>query len=257
MNLEALAAAADDNLGAAWALLGHHAGFALARFDNVSIASAGVPMAFFNGAFASGPCADPSGVVADVISFYAGRNVPFLLWARPPDGDGLLAAGRAAGLRDAGGPPLMVLPVIDEIPLPPMELDVRIVNDPAGLQGHRRVVAGGFGMPPELAQVILGDGLLDDPDAAIAVGCLDGEPVATALLARTGDTAGVYNVATLDAFRGKGYGAAVTWAAVAEGARRGCTHAALQSSDAGYRVYARMGFIDLGRYVQLEGPPHE
>ena len=43
--------------------------------------------------------------------------------------------------------------------------------------------------------------------------------------------------------------------AVAEGARRGCTHSVLQASPSGYPVYRRMGFTDLGRYVQLEGPP--
>ena len=49
--------------------------------------------------------------------------------------------------------------------------------------------------------------------------------------------------------------AAYLRAGVAEGARRGCTNSILQASDAGYPIYRRMGFVDLGRYVQLEGPP--
>ena len=87
------------------------------------------------------------------------------------------------------------------------------------------------------------------------IGRVDGQPVATALLAQTDETAGIYNVATLAEYRGRGFGEAATWAAVGEGARRGCTHSVLQSSDLGYPVYSRMGFVDVGRYVQLEGPP--
>jgi predicted GNAT family acetyltransferase len=75
------------------------------------------------------------------------------------------------------------------------------------------------------------------------------------MLVRSDETAGVYNVVTVPAHRGKGYGAAVTWAVVAEGARRGCTHAVLQASETGYPVYRRMGFVDAGWYVELTGPP--
>ena len=84
---------------------------------------------------------------------------------------------------------------------------------------------------------------------------MDGSPVSTSLLTTSGATAGINNVATVDGSRGRGYGAALTWAAVTEGAQRGCTHAILQASESGYPVYCRMGFVDLGRYVQLEGPP--
>lgn len=71
----------------------------------------------------------------------------------------------------------------------------------------------------------------------------------------SGTTAGINNVATHPDLRANGYGAALTWAAVAEGARRGCTHSILQASESGYPVYRKMGYTDLGRYVQLEGPP--
>ena len=75
------------------------------------------------------------------------------------------------------------------------------------------------------------------------------------MLVRSDETAGVYNVVTLPAHRGKGYGASVTWAVVAEGARRGCTHAVLQASESGYPVYRRMGFIDGAWHMELAGPP--
>jgi GNAT superfamily N-acetyltransferase len=255
MDMLGLSDAADRNLTAAWTLLGRAAGFAHAVFDTVTVSASGLPSAFFNGAFAAGTSADPVATIAATIDFFAERNLPFLLWVRAGGDDGLVQAARTAGLRDVGGPPLMVLPAIEGIPEPPFDLQVRIASSSDELDHHAAVVAGGFGMPIEFARVILSAALLHDPDAAMAVGYVGGRPVTTALLARSGDTAGVYNVATLDEHRGRGYGEAATWAVIAEGLHRGCTHAVLQSSDAGYPVYARMGFMDLGRYRQLEGPP--
>jgi GNAT superfamily N-acetyltransferase len=255
MDMLGLSDAADRNLAAAWTMLGRAAGFAHDVFDSVTVNASGLPMAFFNGAFAAGTSSNPALTISAMSDFFAAHRVPYLLWVRAGGDDRLVEAARAAGLRDAGGPPLMILPVIEGIPQPPFDLDVRIVSTIDELHDHATVVSAGFGMPIEVARMILGPPLLDDPDAAIAVGYFRGAPVTTALLARSGDTAGVYNVATVEDFRGRGFGEAATWAVIAEGARRGCTHSVLQSSDAGYPVYTRMGFMDVGRYRQLEGPP--
>ena len=64
-------------------------------------------------------------------------------------------------------------------------------------------------------------------------------------------------MATPPEFRRRGYGAAATWAAIEVGAQRGCDHAVLQASEMGAPVYRRMGFVDVGRYVQLEGAAPE
>ena len=100
-----LVVAGDHNLASAWAALGRHGGFAVGQTDTVSLTSSGLPIAFFNGAFTTGRCADPQRVVADVIEFFGERNVPFLLWVRHGVDDALLDAGLGAGLRNAGGPP--------------------------------------------------------------------------------------------------------------------------------------------------------
>ena len=221
----------------------------------MTMTATGLPIAFFNGAFASAPAIDPDAVVRDVLQFYASRGVPYLMWVRDGADDALLAAGRAAGLTDAGGPPVQVLDPILSAPALPPELVVELATDSADVQAHRDVLVAGFGMPLDVAQRVIGDGCLGDPDLAIVVGRVDSIAVATAVLVRSGDTAGVYNVATVPEHQHKGFGAAVTWAVVAEGTRRGCTHAVLQASEAGYPVYRRMGFTDLGRYVQLAGPP--
>lgn len=255
MHLDALATAADENLSAAWSSLGRHGERPVAEADGVSMVCTGLPIAFFNGAFLHAPPSDSRAAVAAVVSFFAGREVPYLLWAREPVGSAVLDAGRSAGLRDAGEVPVLGLPGIGDIPPPPAELELELVTTPQALADHHAVMAAGFGTPLAIAQHLVTPSILADPTVAALVGRVAGAPVTTALLAMSGDTAGIYNVATAPTHRGRGYGAAASWAAVAEGARRGCSHAALQASQAGYPIYKRMGFVDLGVYAQLEGPP--
>ncbi len=61
-----------------------------------------------------------------------------------------------------------------------------------------------------------------------------------------------HNVATIEAARGRGYGTAMTWAAIADAAP-GVEIAVLQASALGRPVYERMGFRMVVEYDELEG----
>jgi GNAT superfamily N-acetyltransferase len=74
------------------------------------------------------------------------------------------------------------------------------------------------------------------------------------MLVATGSVAGIYWVATLDEQRGRGYGAALTWAAVAGGRELGCRIASLQASRLGRPVYSRMGFVHVLDHESLRPP---
>lgn len=247
---------ADENLAGSWAAFGRAAG-AVGGADRCTFVATGIPAAFFNGAYAAGAVADPERVVADALGFMAEQRVPWLLWVREGVDDALLDAGRGAGLTDAGGPPAMALPSISAIPPAPDGLEVRLASTPSDLVDFRDLTTRGFEMPAEVSAAMIADSLLDDPAIAIVIGSVAGTPVSCALVSITGTTAGIYNVGTPPEFRRHGYGAAVTWAAIEEGARRGCDHSILQASEMGAPVYRAMGFVDVGRYVQLEGasPP--
>ena len=96
-------------------------------------------------------------------------------------------------------------------------------------------------------------GLLTGIDASgwrVALGRADGE-VATAGIAfdHYGDC-GIYNVGTLDRARRRGLGTAVTARLACEARDRDCTTASLQSTAIAERVYARVGFRDLGRHLE-------
>jgi N-acetylglutamate synthase len=252
---DSLGSLADVNLASTWAAMVRLGGGPTERVGPVQLFATGLSAAFFNGAVATGPSREPDACIARSVEFMAEHDVPWLLWVREGVDDALLDAGRKAGLRDAGGPPAMGWSLIAPPWPPPMDLEISVVDDHTGIEAHRDLTSRAFGIPPEIARRLVCDAMITDPGFAVVLGCVDGEPVSTALVSVTGTTVGVYNVATPAEHQCRGYGRALTRAAVDEGIRRGCDHAVLQSSPAGQPVYEAMGFTHLGSYVQLEGPP--
>ena len=246
---------ADINMAQTWAIMGRAMGAAIGRADSAVFVASGLDAAFFNGVYTTGPVTDPDAVVREAIAFMADQQVPWLLWVREGVDDPLLDAGRRLGLTDAGGPPGMALASIGPSPDGPAGLDIEVVDDQPGIDTFCDLAARGFEMPIDFAARLVSEATLAEPGIVAVLGTVAGEPVSVALVSVTGSTAGIYNVATPTEHRRRGYGAAVTWAAIQEGARLGCDHAILQASDMGAPVYRDMGFVDIGRYVQLEGPP--
>ena len=90
-----------------------------------------------------------------------------------------------------------------------------------------------------------------DPSAFhILVARLAGENVATAMAFDHDGDCGVFNVSTLEAARRRGLGTALTARLVHDAVERGCSTASLQSTAMAERVYAAVGFRDLGRILE-------
>jgi ribosomal protein S18 acetylase RimI-like enzyme len=98
-----------------------------------------------------------------------------------------------------------------------------------------------FGPPDEIAFEVL-----------IAV--VDGESVATAMAYDHHGDCGIYNVTTLEHARRRGLGSALTALHLHDAAARGCRTASLQSTPIAERVYASVGFRDLGRFLEYVRP---
>ena len=114
------------------------------------------------------------------------------------------------------------------------------------MAAYHRVTGEAFQALPELADLLTpAPGFASDPDIAVLTGSVDGIDVTAAGYSRSGDTAVLWGVATLEAHRGQGYGSAVSRAAIAHAVERGCTTAALRSGPKSIPVYERLGF----RYV--------
>jgi predicted GNAT family acetyltransferase len=66
---------------------------------------------------------------------------------------------------------------------------------------------------------------------------------------------GIYNAATLPAFRRRGLGTAVTALLMHDAQARGCRTASVQSTKVAEHVYAMVGFRDLGRILEFTPRP--
>jgi GNAT superfamily N-acetyltransferase len=83
---------------------------------------------------------------------------------------------------------------------------------------------------------------------------VDGEPVAASLAFDCDGDCGIFNVGTIPTARRRGLATALTALQLHDAAERGCETASLQSTPMAERVYAAVGFEDLGRILEYAPP---
>lgn len=191
--------------------------------------------------------AEAGAVVAEAAELFPDTVTYFLLspWLTPDF--------TPHGLARLGYPPLML-----RLPAPrptsdPAGVEVREVRDADTLAVAERVLVEGYPMPGTEPGAVLGAGLLDGT-TRVWLGYVDGEPVSVAAAHRTAGTTLVEYVAALPAARGRGAGAAVTWAATLSDPE---APAVLVASDDGRPTYERMGYLALERWAAWLRPGAE
>jgi ribosomal protein S18 acetylase RimI-like enzyme len=105
-----------------------------------------------------------------------------------------------------------------------------------------------------LRLVGLPEGLLggvDDAAFHALVARVDDRTVTAGLAFDHGDDCGIYNVSTLEHARRQGLGTAVTALLLHDALERGCHTASLQATSMAERLYAAIGFRDLGRILEF------
>jgi GNAT superfamily N-acetyltransferase len=205
----------------------------------------------FNPVFVTGPIEDPAKMVEDSKSFMGGLGVSsWRLVAAPPLISVVRASAVAAGLRPGREMPGMVLdPIPARAPARPAGLRIRRVVDATLWRTMLRVGLATFtGATP------------DDPDRFLPytpaigakgyVGFVGKVPVSTSLCVSSSGVGGVFFVSTNSEYRGRGYGAALTWQAAVDSRREGCRTSYLQASEMGLPIYQRMGYREITRYQE-------
>lgn len=125
---------------------------------------------------------------------------------------------------------------LDDLRLPRPEIELGQAN----WCEHLRIA----GAPPNLLDHA-------DPHAYhILIARLGGEDVATAMAFDHAGDCGIYNTGTLEHARRRGLATALTALHVRDALTRGCETASLQSTQMAERVYAAVGFNDLGRILE-------
>jgi GNAT superfamily N-acetyltransferase len=202
----------------------------------------GVGLPALNGVWPERADPDP-GAVAGLLDRVQATGLPHCLQLRPGASPALagLAAARAMS--------------------PDEEIPLMVMADPAAVTGarqlaglvlrqlspeqvvlHARVAAAGFEAPQEPFVQLMTADVLRLPGVRCYLGDIGGQAVTTGLGVTVGEFTEVFSIATPPAHRRRGYGAAVTARAVADGLAAGASWAWLQSSPPGYATYARLGF---------------
>jgi hypothetical protein len=210
--------------------------------------------AFHNMVLPRGP-QDAEALLAAVRDFHGRRRLPFSVWTRAHADEALEAALRGCGLVELFRMPAMALLADPGTRCEPAGLEIRRVTDDAGRRDYLEVTAEAYsvyGTPRSIFdRVFTSLESLVAPHVAGFVSYRGREPVSAALVHLSHGVAGINWVGTVSGARGRGFGEAVTWAAVREGFRRGAALVNLQASPMGRPIYERMGFITPSDYRVL------
>ncbi|MFO0877424.1 MAG: GNAT family N-acetyltransferase [Gemmataceae bacterium] len=218
-----------------------------------------------NKAVVVGPAPPFRRVLALADAFFGSESGGFGVVVEADAGNPVEAELRAAGWQVFEDEPALVLPTFSgQLPPVPTGLEIRRVIDNTGRRDLGHVLARGFGAPTAEGMVELSPEAYEDlvpslecasdPEVALLVGYLDGVPASSAFLFIVGQIAGITGVATVPEYRRRGLAEALTWAAIREGAARGCTCAALAGLGASFELYRKMGFVHVCNHRAYQRP---
>ena len=200
----------------------------------------------FNLALSDETLHDPQAALDAAEDRFGGAGLRWLLKLQPELDRDLIVHARRRGI-ELDEEPVYAMPIrpwaatAALTPASPLSISVAT---PDTIDDAVHCFADAFDADPGEISRELGPNLLTVPTFTVFVGYLAGEPVASSMLATTRGVglAGIYSVATRPAQRGRGFGTALTAAALAEAAGQGYDTAVLEPSPSGAALYRRMGF---------------
>ncbi|SFE09605.1 Acetyltransferase (GNAT) domain-containing protein [Paenibacillus catalpae] len=125
-------------------------------------------------------------------------------------------------------------------------LEVRPVREPQELEDYRKTILAGFSIPEPMADIFC-KVFVDGPSQNSSmiqhyIAYLDGVPVTTLSTFIDGDVAGIYSIATVEAYRSRGMAQAVLTHALDVVQQKGAKLAVIHATPMGRKVYQRVGF---------------
>ena len=250
--------AIEADVHGAWAGLGRSTVCELNETPDAAWMLSGMPDQDYNKVFRSEFQPDDADArIEEILAYYESKSVPMSWWLMPSSGPADLGARlEARGLNRRSDLPGMALHInqVNGDFAPPTGFVIERVQDDDTLAAFVHISSVAFSLPetmePGLLRIASGAGYGQKDRFCHFLGRLDGEPVATATGYFGEGVVGVQNITTVPQARRRGVGTATTMAVIREARERGYRIASLQSSEAAYSMYERMGFRE---YVAIIG----
>ncbi|MBU4315643.1 MAG: GNAT family N-acetyltransferase [Proteobacteria bacterium] len=207
-----------------------------------SIWNTGAPMRQFNVFFVKEKTSKPEKLLQKAKEFFGVRKLPFLVSFREGLEKDFLSPLEDKGYKEVRSSTVMTLMTLPETNPYGKDLNIQRVADAQGLADFQKVVEKSYGLGEGVGPFVITEAVLNLPDVELFTGYAGDRPACTSMLFKTGQAAGIYWVATLEEFRNRGFGRAITAQPLVAGKQRGCTFGCLQASDMGKPVYEKMGF---------------
>ena len=211
--------------------------------------NAGIGVSRFNIAVPVEPVNDARRAVKDVISWFGGRGLNVRFDMRGKQDSALIAASTVEKFQFWWREPVMLLDPLPPTMEIPAEMELLEVLGPEDRDLYCRVDAEEYS--DQAFQLGMVSVAAHMPGVSMHLGLVGGEPVARSMAIRTGDVVGVHNVYVAPSQRQRGYGAAITAVAIEAGRQSGAMAACLQSTEAAFSMYRKMGFEHIDDYVVM------
>ncbi|HEY4359914.1 MAG TPA: GNAT family N-acetyltransferase [Bryobacteraceae bacterium] len=250
----------DENLRAAMRFFGEATGTGEIRVaEGAQMVYSGLDYGVFNIGFLDGIAATErtlASVLATCGRFYRERHSRWSFWLCESLLDNSVRRRSReifadAGMRIISQAPGMTTPAFAAPVRSLAALEVRPVRDAATRAAFAELTTICFDIPPAVAQSVYA------PEGAWRgayqgfVGYAHGRPVAIAAIVRAAGVLGIYSLGTLPEFRRRGYGEAILRTAAAKMSENATAPEplVLESTEAGYGLYRRLGFRDTTKFT--------
>jgi GNAT superfamily N-acetyltransferase len=212
--------------------------------------STGVPVSDMNWVYTESPLHEnATDAVAKIKKYYEKLNLRFWWWVYPvaqsPETDRIL---KDAGFRLYTKATCMAADLHDSLSDSDCADNIKIVSvkNKQDLLVWKDISFAGFEIldsaRKQYERFVLSFDLSKKSPQKLFVACFDEKPVASSMLFVHENTAGIYYVSTLPAYRNKGCGLKITLAAMKEAKDAGFKDIILQATPMGLPVYKKTGF---------------